>query len=118
MLIGELSRQTGLSKDTIRFYEKNGLIQSSERKAGSRIYREYSDSVIERLRMIRQGKALGFTLSEIRELTEAWEDGTLSRSKQVEVIRDKLAEIQQKMSNLQEMEDYLSIKLDKLTQTL
>ena len=115
MLIGELSRQTGLSKDTIRFYEKNGLIQSGKRKAGSRIYREYSTGVIERLGMIRQGKALGFTLSEIRELAEAWEGGNLSPQEQVKVITDKLDEIKGKIGHLQEMESYLAVKLDRLT---
>ncbi|MEL7223998.1 MAG: MerR family DNA-binding protein, partial [Cyanobacteria bacterium J06576_12] len=108
MLIGELSQQTGLSKDTILFYERNGRIQSIGRKAGSRLYREYSVSVIERLEMIRQGKALGFTLSEIRELAEAWEGGKLSQSQQVEVIQDKLSEIRQKMNQLQDMENHLA----------
>lgn len=46
-----------------------------------------------------------------------WEGGKLSQDQQVEVIRDKLAEIRQKMSLLQEMENYLSIKLDELTTT-
>ncbi|MEL6470441.1 MAG: MerR family DNA-binding protein [Cyanobacteria bacterium J06623_4] len=114
MLIGELSKQTGLSKDTIRFYEKNGLIRSGDRKAGSRLYREYSAEVVERLAMIRQGKALGFTLNEIRELTTAWESGAMPRHEQVRVIQDKLTEVRQKMTRLREMEAYLAEKLSKL----
>ncbi|MEL6470438.1 MAG: MerR family DNA-binding protein [Cyanobacteria bacterium J06623_4] len=85
-----------------------------DRKAGSRLYREYSAEVVERLTMIRQGKALGFTLHEIRELTAAWESGTMPRHEQVRVIQDKLAEVRQKMTRLREMEAYLAEKLSKL----
>ncbi len=55
MLIGELARQTGLSKDTIRFYEKMGLIAASQRPAGTRLYKEYDPDMVERLALISQG---------------------------------------------------------------
>lgn len=52
MLIGELSKKTGLSKDTIRFYEKLGLIAASDRQPGTKLYKEYSPEIVERLLMI------------------------------------------------------------------
>lgn len=58
MLIGELARKTSLSKDTIRFYEKLGLITAQERQAGTRIYKEFSEETVERLLMINQGKGI------------------------------------------------------------
>ena len=47
MLIGELSRKTGLTKDTIRFYEKLGLITAGERQAGTRLYKEFSEEMLQ-----------------------------------------------------------------------
>lgn len=57
MLISELARKTGLSKDTIRFYEKIGLITAQERQAETRVYKEFSEETIKRLLMINQGKS-------------------------------------------------------------
>lgn len=56
MLIGELAKKTGLTKDTIRFYEKLGLITAQERQAGTRLYKEFSEEAIAQLVMITQGK--------------------------------------------------------------
>ena len=58
MLIGEIVRKTGLSKDTIRSYEAIGLLHSSPRQAGSRIYRDYDDQTYERLAIIAMAMPL------------------------------------------------------------
>ncbi|MBW4579527.1 MAG: MerR family transcriptional regulator [Tildeniella nuda ZEHNDER 1965/U140] len=116
MLISELAKKTGLSKDTIRFYEKIGLITAEERQAGTRIYKEFSEATIARLLMINQGKGIGFTLNEIKQLIDEWEDGTLSTREQIRVIEGKLAEIAEKMQRLGEMKTYLATKLDRLKQ--
>lgn len=116
MLIGELSKQTGLSKDTIRFYEKVGLISASDRRAGTKLYKEYSLETIERLRMITQGKGLGFTLSEIKQLLEEWGSGAMSKRDQVEVIERKIEEIAEKTQRLDAIKTYLVTKLSKLNE--
>jgi MerR family Zn(II)-responsive transcriptional regulator of zntA len=56
MLIGELSRKTGLSRDTIRFYAKMGLVTASDRQAGTRVYKEHGAETVERLLMINKEK--------------------------------------------------------------
>ena len=84
MLIGELAQKTGLSKDTIRFYEQMGLIVASERQAGSRTYKEFSAEAIEWLRSIAQGKSLGFTLNEMKQLVDASIDGSLPMEEKVD----------------------------------
>lgn len=114
MLIGELSKKTGISKDTIRFYEKMGLITSTDRQAGSRIYKEYSTEAIERLLMINQGKKLGFTLGEIKQLMQDWEEGMMSKQDKIRIIKSKLEEINQKMEQLATIKTYLLDKLSKL----
>ena len=114
MLIGELSRKTGLSKDTIRFYEKIGLIVASDRQARTRLYKEYSPETLERLTLISQGKKLGFTLSEIGQLIDAWESGTLSQQDKVSLVEGKIAQIVEKMRQLDQIKTYLTHKLSLL----
>jgi len=114
MLIGELSKKTGLSKDTIRFYEKMGLITASERQAGTRAYKEFSPEMVERLLMIHQGKGLGFTLGEIKHLLDEWGEKTIPKQEQVQIIERKLQEISEKMRNLENIKTYLSSKLRRL----
>jgi len=116
MLMGELAKRTGLSKDTIRFYEKTGLITAQERQAGSRVYKEFSEETVGQLRMISQGKGLGFTLSEIKQLMDEWGDGKMPKHEQIEVIERKLEEVSQKVQQLNEIRRYLTTKLDRLKQ--
>lgn len=68
MLIGELSAKSGFSRDTIRYYEKIGLIQITVRERRNNNYKEYSLEILHRLETIKQLKQFGFTLNEIAEL--------------------------------------------------
>jgi MerR family transcriptional regulator, copper efflux regulator len=116
MLSGELSKKTGVSKDTIRFYEKFGLITASDRKAGTKLYKDYGPETVERLSMIGQGKGLGFTLSEIKQLLNEWEGGAMSTRDQIKVIECKIEEIAEKMQQLDSIRTYLGTKLSKLNE--
>jgi MerR family transcriptional regulator, copper efflux regulator len=100
MLIGELAQKTGLSKDTIRFYEKIGLIEAQARQAGTRTYMEFSPDMLERLVLIMQGKSLGFTLNEMKHLLDLWGNGSMPLSEKLTVIDRKLEEIVEKMRQL------------------
>src|SRR5471032_1150708 len=61
--IGELARRTGVSADTIRHYERLGLLPTAARtRAG---YRQYSPSIVERVQLVRHGVRFGFTLREL-----------------------------------------------------
>jgi MerR family copper efflux transcriptional regulator len=116
MLMGELAKKTGLSKDTIRFYEKLGLITAQERQAGTRFYKEFSEETIAQLVMITQGKSLGFTLNEIKQLMGKWGSGSMPKSEQIQVVERKLEEVLQKMQQLSEIKLYLTDKLCRLRQ--
>ena len=72
MRIGEVARQTGIGIETIRFYERKGLLAEPDRRPSG--FRQYDDTVVARLRFIRRAKELGFTLSEINELLGLWFD--------------------------------------------
>jgi MerR family transcriptional regulator, copper efflux regulator len=118
MLIGELSKQTGLSKDTIRFYEKLGLIAASNHETGTKSYKKYSLETIERLATIVQGKGLGFTLSEIKQLLDEWGGGEISQRELIEIIECKIEEVIKKKQQLESIETYLVNKLSKLNQEI
>lgn len=66
MKIGELAKRAEVPIDTVRYYEREGLIPPPVRRASG--YRDYMDSDVDRLRFMRRAKGLGFTLHEIREL--------------------------------------------------
>ncbi len=114
MLIGELAHRTGLSKDTIRFYEEKGLIVASNRKAGTRVYKDFSPETVEQLILINRGKELGFTLKEIKQFIDELGSNLMSQEKQVQIIQYKLAEIEEKIQRLNERKTYLATKLNKL----
>ena len=114
MLIGELAQKTGLSKDTIRLYEQMSLIVASDRQAASRIYKEFGAETIERLQLITQGKSLGFTLNEMKQLMDASIDGSLPLDEKVKIIKVKLEQVNNKIRQLQEIEIQLTVKLNKL----
>lgn len=66
LTIGAVAKRAGVAIDTIRYYEREGLLPEPLRRASG--YRHYNESVISRLRFIRRAKDLGFTLEEIRDL--------------------------------------------------
>jgi Zn(II)-responsive transcriptional regulator len=66
MRIGELARRAGVNIQTVRYYERRGLLPAARRRPSG--YREYTDAGLDRLRFIRRAQELGFTLAEIDEL--------------------------------------------------
>ncbi|QDU38799.1 Mercuric resistance operon regulatory protein [Maioricimonas rarisocia] len=66
--IGQVARQAGVGVETVRFYERKGLLEKPARRASG--YREFDEAVVDRIRFIRRAKELGFTLKEIKELLE------------------------------------------------
>jgi DNA-binding transcriptional MerR regulator len=113
MLINEIARIAGMSKDGIRHYEEMGLIASSARQAGSRIYRDYDPAVLETIEQVRQAQRLGFSLKEIGPLLKAHGAARLTPVETVSFLEDRLAVILEKQAALREVEDFISAKLDR-----
>ena len=102
MLIGEVARRSGLSKDTLRHYESLGLIHSSPRRAGSRIYRDYDDTTLERLSLIAFAKMLGSTLRELADpINRALSDES-TEGERAALFLDKIREIDARIAHLQQ----------------
>src|SRR5207237_9845446 len=64
--IGQVARRAGVGVETVRFYERQGLLEEPPRRASG--YRQYSEEVVSRLRFIKRAQQLGFSLKEISEL--------------------------------------------------
>lgn len=90
MLIGELSRRSGLSRDTIRFYEKNGLIQVTRGERRDNNYKEYSEDVLKKLLAVKRIKGFGFTLREIADILQLMEINEATCDKLEETISSKI----------------------------
>lgn len=101
MLIGELSEKTGLTRDTIRFYEKQGLITVEERRPNS--YKEYSEETMNRLFAIKKLKGFGFTLNEASEFLTLIKLNSASCEKVSLKMDEKVSLIDQKIEELKEM---------------
>lgn len=102
MLIGEINKKTGLSRDTIRFYEKKGLLKVERTKSEFNNYKEYTSKHLQRLLLIKKAKRFGFTLNEIANLLELIDEKGASCSMLQEVIDEKIEDINRKIQELQD----------------
>jgi len=103
MLIGQLSKCTGFSKDTIRYYEKIGLIVLPKRGWRDNSYKDYPEEVVHTLNTIRKYKDLGFTLEEIRELLVLRSIQVLDLSKMLQVVELKITGVDAEIEKLHEI---------------
>ena len=113
MLIGELSKRTGFSHDTIRFYEKKGLINVNKKERRGNNYKEYPEQVFERLNLIKTVKELGFTLNEIDEFIQAWGEESASCENLTSHLTDKIKRVDEQIQLLQKIKSKLSGSLKK-----
>lgn len=103
--IGQVARRAGVGVETVRFYEREGLLEEPARRASG--YRQYSEEVIKQIRFIKRAQQLGFSLKEILELLTLRVDGETSCGQVKERTAAKLAEVEQKMVELQRMQQAL-----------
>jgi MerR family transcriptional regulator, copper efflux regulator len=109
MLINELSKRTGITAHTIRFYEKSGLVKGKrDEKVKTNKYFHYDEETVEKLEMIRDAKSIGFTLNEISHLIDAWYNNELSITDKLSVLDEKLNTIDEKIKQLKEMKKLIS----------
>lgn len=102
MRIGEVAKRSEVGIETIRYYERQGLLAKPNRSPSG--YRQYDESVVGRLRFIRRAKGLGFTLAEVSELVGLWHDAD-TRCEQVQKrAAQKVEDIEKKVRSLQNME--------------
>ncbi|MCZ7414927.1 MULTISPECIES: MerR family transcriptional regulator [unclassified Streptomyces] len=108
MRIGELAARTGLSKDTIRFYEKLGLV-TGERLANG--YRDFSPETATWLHYVRTARTLGFSLAEIAQLGEELRDAPDTAEALSALFAEKIQLIDARMTELAELRDDLRARV-------
>lgn len=113
MNIGKLAAATGVSPDTLRYYEKEGLIEAPRRAANG--YRHYEEAHVARVRFVRSAQALGFSLAEIREIVPRLAAGTFGRPEIEARLHAKLAEIDAHIRQLEQLRQELQSTFALLT---
>ncbi|WEL53529.1 MerR family transcriptional regulator [Pseudomonas kermanshahensis] len=104
MKIGELEARSGASRHTLRYYEQLGLI-SPLRQTNN--YRVYTEQTLHDLDFIQRAQSMGFSLGEIGEILDAQRNQLIDCADGARLIEKKMAEIEQKIANLQSIYRYL-----------
>lgn len=105
MTIGELASRAGVNVQTVRYYERRGILCEPERTPSG--YRQYDPDALARLRFIRSAQELGFALVEIEDLLDLRVEDPGSCSVVEERTRSKLVDVRRKIRDLQQMESVL-----------
>lgn len=110
--IQELAQKTGLSVHTIRFYEKQGLLDSRHVVRENNNYRIFSDEAIERLNLVKKFQGVGCSLIEIKDILQGKDENAVSNQQVIEWIRNKISEMEQKKNEYDQILDTLNRMLE------
>ena len=102
--IGGLAQAAGVGVETVRYYQRRGLLREPSRPPGE--VRRYGEDELKRLRFVRSAQAAGFTLNEIKELLDL--DASDDRARARELAQARMAAIDEKIAELREARDALS----------
>lgn len=108
--VGKLAKLTGVAVETLRYYERRGLLPQARRTASG--YRLFGDDAAQRLRFIRRAQALGFSLDEIAELLALSDNPSKSAQEVKQLTQSKIADIELRIRDLQRMKQGLA-ELDR-----
>lgn len=103
--IGRVAREAGVGVETVRYYERRGLIT---RPAGGSGFREYDRGVPDRIRFIRRSQELGFTLSEVADLLRLTETPTATRGEVRTLAQQKVESVRERIRDLRRIEKTLA----------
>lgn len=112
MRIAELEQRTGVSRHTLRYYEKQGLLLEVERRINN--YRDYPEQAVQRINMVRQLKKFGFSLREIRDVMDALRNDTLNCTQGALLMAQKRVVVDAKIAELQSLRQLLTREEQRL----
>ena len=108
MLINELSKRSGVSIHTLRYYENLGLIQgTTNENVKTNNYKDYDEHAVERLEIIVEAKEVGFTLAEIRTIIDGWFNASQPKEDLQILFQKKIAEMDRKIKQFRQMKKRL-----------
>lgn len=100
MLIGNLAQESGFSRDTIRYYEKIGLLRLPRQARRANNYKDYLPAILSRLGAIKELKKIGYTLAEIQQVIESYETSGLDCIAGKDQILEKVRLIEEQITQL------------------
>ena len=101
LTVGKLAEAAGVGVETIRFYERRGLLQQPEKKTSG--YRQYEPGAVARIQFIKRAQAIGFTLKEIGELMQLEQDSRSQCGDVQQRAHEKVRLVDQKIADLVRM---------------
>ena len=116
MKIGELAQAANVSVDTVRYYEKQHLMEAPARAANG--YRRYGQAHLERLRFVRSAQSLGFSLAQIGAIIPQLEAGQFGRAEIEQQLLVKMIEIDQQIARLEQTKHELQATFGALSCSL
>jgi DNA-binding transcriptional MerR regulator len=114
--IGRVARETGLTVDAIRFYEKQRLLKRPLRTEGG--FRLFTAQDVQHMHFIRRAQQLGFSLNEIRDLLMLQTGEVAACSHVRDLLKTKLSSVREKLAEIQKLENQLAADLNKCERTL
>ena len=111
LLIGQLAKLAGVKPDTVRFYERSGLLPKPARTASE--YRLYDEATVNQLRFIKKAQSLGFSLDEVRRIIRLRGQGSRTCHSVLAIAEATLDETEIKLRELQKFRDALAANLKR-----
>lgn len=105
LLIGQLAKLAEVKSDSVRFYERSGLLPKPQRLASG--YRAYDEAALRRLRFIKQAQSLGFSLDEIKRILRLRGEGSETCRCVIAIAEATLSETEEKLRELRQFHDRL-----------
>jgi DNA-binding transcriptional MerR regulator len=112
LTVSKLAEQAGTSADTVRYYERIGLLPETERSASG--YRLYNDGAVDRLRFIKRAQRFGLRLEAIAELLEVRQRGMCPCGHTRRLLEIRLGELDEEMSSLARLREDMARMIDEL----
>lgn len=111
----EVARRTNVTVDTLRFYEKRGLLGERHVSRQANGYRTYTEAALIRLRLIRLAQKMGFSLAEIGVYIQRWEGGDIDDSEKAKIYDAQIRKVDEQLAELTQMRAYLCEKRAQLS---
>jgi DNA-binding transcriptional MerR regulator len=108
MLIKELAERTGLTPQTIRFYEREDFLDQRYIRRRANNYRDYTEDAVQYLLHLKAGQASGFTLAELKAFTDPEATGGWTTEQQLAFLRQKIADINHRIAQLEQMRAHMT----------
>ena len=113
MLINDVCKRTGLTKDAVNVYLKHGLIENVPKQAGTRKYRHFTGKSLEEIRFVIYGKRMGFSLKQLRTIQQQIRSGAMLADEYTQCMTRQAQEIDRRMEELKQAKTLLANEIER-----